>query len=64
MNFYDASSGVPFIDTLLAAGGANPPWVEMQIVITPGGGSFQLIFETACETLDPVWVDDITITPF
>jgi hypothetical protein len=62
VNAYDNESGTPFVDIMLSPGGPTPPWVEFSAVITPGG-SFQLVMETACNTQDPVWFDDISITP-
>jgi hypothetical protein len=60
VNAYDNFSGTPFIDIMLGPGTA---WVEMSAIIQPGAGSFQLTLETTCNTMDPVWIDDITLTP-
>jgi hypothetical protein len=62
VNAYDNTSGYPFIDLFLTPGGTTPPWVEMSIVITPGT-SFDLVIEAACNTMDTVWFDDISLTP-
>jgi hypothetical protein len=64
VNAYDNNSGVVFIDIVLGPGGTDPAWVEMSAIIQPGAGPFQLTLETACDTMDPVWIDDITLTPF
>jgi hypothetical protein len=63
VNAYDNNTGAPFIDIMLSPGGTDPAWVEMSAIITPGAGPFNLVLETACDTMDPVWIDDITITP-
>ena len=60
---YDNQTGASFIVTVLNPGGADPAWVKMSAIITPGGGVFDLVLETACDTMDPVWIDDITVTP-
>ena len=61
VNAYDNDSGASFIDILLAPGGMTPPWVEMSIVLTPGT-SFDLVVGAACDTMDTVWFDDISLT--
>jgi hypothetical protein len=63
VNAYDNGSGMPFLDIQLGPGGAEPAWVEMSAVVTLGAGPVQLVLETACNTMDPVWIDDITLTP-
>jgi hypothetical protein len=63
VNAYDSSTGVPIVDFLLGPS-PNPTWMEFSAVITPGALSFDLVLETACDTMDPVWIDDVTITPF
>jgi hypothetical protein len=63
VNAFDNNSGMPLINILLSPGGTAPAWVEMSAIITPGSGPFNLVLEAACNTMDPVWIDDITITP-
>jgi len=63
VNAYDNGSGAPFIDIMLTPGGAEPQWVELTAVVTVGTGSFDLVLETACDTMDAVWIDDVTLTP-
>jgi hypothetical protein len=58
VNAYDNTSGSNFIDIFLTPGG----WMEMSVVTTPGT-SFDLVIEAACNTGDPVWFDDISLTP-
>jgi hypothetical protein len=59
----NSESVLPFVDITLGPGGPDPAWVEMSAIIAPGAGSFDLALDTVCNTMDPVWIDDITLTP-
>ena len=63
MSADNSESVLPFVDITLGPGGPDPVWVEMSAVIAPGAGSFDLALDTVCNTMDPVWIDDITLTP-